>query len=344
MSGEGSGSVSAQRGVLEEVAALRTTVSQLLDRVNGIASMPEINEVHSVPSHVVVAADAPMNRTGTGAGPSAAVPQTGLLSQQAVMGGNPANVAGGDVAHPVPLGAAMVAPGAPVGNAHASAAAAEPIVRVNLRIEPQVRDAVVPDTRVPAVVVAPPAGAVPMDVEVPAAAAAPVVAQSELETRLAALEQRERERMQVGKPDGQTQRMPTRVSIPTLAVWDGKLPGRKAETFLNDVAWYAEQSGHAAMQLLPRALAPDGVRSNWEAVCARFALKGKEMTWQDARHEFKQMVGESEERIEDAAIQAFIDGCVKMSEGQTVAAYRTTLKTSCASLLPSMKRLLYSTL
>jgi hypothetical protein len=177
------------------------------------------------------------------------------------------------------------------------------------------------------------AGVAPMEVEIPNVAAAvaappamPVLASGSVATNEALLlmAQSIQALAQVGKSNGGgvAARTPMRVSVPHLPAWDGKTPGRKAETFLNDVAWYAEQGGQDALQLLPRVLAP-GPRTSWDALCARYSDKGTAMTWQDARREFKTMVGESQEHEEDEATRAFLEKGVKMTEGQTVAAYRT---------------------
>ncbi len=72
-------------------------------------------------------------------------------------------------------------------------------------------------------------------------------------------------------------------------------------------------------------------RVSWDLVCARCSEKGAVMTWQDAKHEFKRMVGEVIESAEDEANRGFLDGRVKMTAGQTVNEYRTVFA-GCAVL------------
>jgi hypothetical protein len=119
-----------------------------------------------------------------------------------------------------------------------------------------------------------------------------------------------------------TVRTPLRVSVPNMQPWDGKASIRKADTFLDDVAWYARESGQVALELLPRMLAA-GPRTSWDAVCKRFTDKGLVLSWDDARREFKSMVGETYMRQEEDATREFLDGRVKMAAGQSVADYRT---------------------
>jgi hypothetical protein len=172
----------------------------------------------------------------------------------------------------------------------------------------------------PAVVAAvvPAAAPAAMDVDEPSLA--------EMQQRVAAIqaEMEELRSKQVGTREGGSAsvRTPIRVSVPHLPVWDGKTPNRKADTFLDDVGWYAQQCGQAALELLPRVLAA-GPRASWDAVCKRMSDKGKVMVWEDARREFKLMVGETYEREEENATSAFLDGRVRMAEGQSVADYRT---------------------
>jgi len=82
--------------------------------------------------------------------------------------------------------------------------------------------------------------------------------------------------------------------LPALIRWDGK-PGRRAETFLADVALYAAHYSQQAAKYLGLNLSTE-VREPWERIREQWAKKNYEPTWEDCKVAFKQLVGETYER------------------------------------------------
>jgi hypothetical protein len=190
------------------------------------------------------------------------------------------NLAAGDVAAVVPLGAIHGAGGSSSSQVAQGVASAV-------------------HAPVPAVVPAAAAtvGAAPMDVEVPAVvAAAPPAVSADTNAVIEAVVSRVVAALspQVSVSGGQssaTARPAQRLSLPNLVPWDGKIQGRKAEQFLDDLEFYAKPGGADPLEWLPRAIAPGAQRNNWDAVCARVKAAGKTMSWSEARVAFKHMVG-----------------------------------------------------
>lgn len=110
-----------------------------------------------------------------------------------------------------------------------------------------------------------------------------------------------------------------RGKLPPLKKWDGKCPGRKADTFLDDVECYADydmQERTRALQLYLEGM----VREGWEMVKKRW--NGVQPAWPEVRLQFKRMVGQQYDITADIVRRDMIDHKLTQKGAHSVTDFR----------------------
>jgi hypothetical protein len=110
-----------------------------------------------------------------------------------------------------------------------------------------------------------------------------------------------------------------KAKLPPLKKWDGKCPGRKADTFLDDVELYADHDMQDR-QLSLQTYLEGMVREGWEMVKRRW--NGVVPPWAEIRVQFKRMVGQQYDVSGDVVRRELVDHKITQKSGQSVTDFR----------------------